>query len=520
MSTHFKTLLALVGLVVGIVVSDKTEYGTEVAILAAVLGLMQMVIYLLERRKWKVESRNEKVNNEVRRFSLPLACGIFSISVFLMILRVQLTDAVSSVVCEKSCTVQGVISSTPVIKNEYQVFSVAPDVGTEVYDISVKTALYPRYVLGDRVSITGVIDIPHVIYPHGSKHAFEYEKYLHTKSVGSETFYPKITKLHDADLSKVEVRLQHLKSSLINIIETTITPPASSLASGMLFGGDYVPREMMDKFRIAGVSHIVVLSGYNIAIVIGFVLFVLTFLPLYVRIVAAFVVTILFVIMVGAEPSVVRATCMACIGLLALLLGRGYVARQALLLSLGCIILYDGSQVLYDASLHLSFLATAGIIYMHELMNTLLGNIRPKALKELLATSMSAYISTLPYVMYMFGTVSVYALVANMLIVSVVPIMMLMTLLVIISSYIAAPLTLVFGYGVVVLGGYCSYVVEVINRLPYASVTSTSSFMMMAFMYSCICIGYVVTRGLYTRNKKDETLPTKNDTIVSEIISY
>jgi competence protein ComEC len=211
---------------------------------------------------------------------------------------------------------------------------------------------------------------------------------------------------------------------------------------------------------------------------------------------------------------------MACIGLLALLLGRGYVARQALLLSLGCIILYDGSQVLYDASLHLSFLATAGIIYMHELMNTLLGNIRPKALKELLATSMSAYISTLPYVMYMFGTVSVYALVANMLIVSVVPIMMLMTLLVIISSYIAAPLTLVFGYGVVVLGGYCSYVVEVINRLPYASVTSTSSFMMMAFMYSCICIGYVVTRGLYTRNKKDETLPTKNDTIVSEIISY
>jgi competence protein ComEC len=139
----------------------------------------------------------------------------------------------------------------------------------------------------------------------------------------------------------VREKLGRWKENLISRIEMYVSSPASTLASGMLFGASSVSRELAQTFRTAGLSHIIVLSGFNIAIVIASILFVLAFLPLFLRITLASISVIVFIIMVGAEPSVVRATLMAFIGLLAMLVGREYVARHALILSFFVIVMYE-----------------------------------------------------------------------------------------------------------------------------------------------------------------------------------
>ncbi len=520
MSTHVKTLIALVGMIVGVVVSEVTEYGSEVGVFMLVLGVMQLVIYYVESRKWKVESRNEKVNNEVRRFSIPLACGIFCIAVFLMILRVQLSDEKTILVCEKSCTVAGVVVSAPKIKNEYQVFGVRPDGAHDTYDIQVRAPLYPRYQVGDTLQLVGKVTPPRDAMQHGGKKTFDYAMYLRTHNIGSEMYYPKIILSTSSEEVSLTTKLVSLRTTLVKNIRTYVDAPASTLASGMLFGDDSMSEELVATFRATGISHIVVLSGFNIAILISFVLLVLVFVPLFLRVIFASVLVILFVLMVGAEASVVRATLMSFIGLLALVVGRGYVARQALLLSLIAITLYEPIHLLHDVSLHLSFLATAGIVYMSDGIHGMLHKVKSKSYREMITTTLAAYLATLPYVMYTFGTVSLYALVTNIIVLPLVPLMMLVTFLVVLSAPVSHILALIFGYIDTVLGEVIIFVAQVVERLPFASVTVSVSPGMMCVLYVILVGGFAYNVKQYVRTKRDETLPTKSDEIISEIIRY
>jgi competence protein ComEC len=224
--------------------------------------------------------------------------------------------------------------------------------------------------------------------------------------------------------------------------------------------------------------------------------------------------------MVGAEVSVVRATLMSFIGLLALVIGRGYVARQALLLSLIAITFYDPVHLLHDASLHLSFLATAGIVYMSDGIHAMLIKIQSKSYREIITTTIAAYLATLPYVMYIFGTVSLYALLTNIIVLPLVPLMMFVTFLVVLFAPVSHILALMFGYIDTLLGEVIIFVAHVIERLPFASLTVSVSSTMMCVLYVILVGTFAYNVKRYVRTKRDETLPTKSDEILSEIIHY
>jgi competence protein ComEC len=296
-----------------------------------------------------------------------------------------------------------------------------------------------------------------------------------------------------------------------------IASPASSLASGMLFGEETSSKELKDTFRVAGLSHIVVLSGFNIAIVIGFVLFVLRFLPLFVRIGLASLSVIIFVCMVGAEASVMRATIMSFIGLLAVVVGRQYVAQQALLISFLCIILYEPYALTHDVSLHLSFLATAGIVYGTTIVDSLIpSRVTSRSLRELTSTTCAAYIATVPYLMYTFGSVSLYALFANMLALPLVPIGMFVSFLTLVVSYCAPALALSIGFVTSTLLDVIVMIARVTAELPFASFGVSLSFTSMVVCYGVLIAGSVI----YTHKKKNETWQTTEAGNLTGVISY
>lgn len=506
---HARTLTFVSGVLLGIVIGEVSNYGSEMVVFALILSLVQGGVFWWERRESKPEG-----------FALSLFTILFCVGLFVGIVRAQLVEEKNNFVCDGVCSFDVKIISSPEVKNDVQTFIARPLGRDDVYDIQVRTQLYPKYQIGETLKISGKVKVPDVIQMHGDKNkTFDYASYLKTKNVGSETTYPKIETINKTAKTFSD-HLGRWKENFVTRIDMYVSSPASSLASGMLFGASSMSKDLAQTFRTAGLSHIIVLSGFNIVVVIATILFLFSFLPLLLRITFASISVIAFVIMVGAEPSVVRATLMAFVSLLAMIVGREYVARDALIISLFAIVMYEPYALTHDVSLHLSFLATAGIVYLakplEEIFVKYFPRVKSKTFREIFVTSSSAYLATMPYIMYAFGTVSVYALIANILVLPFVPLAMLLSFLVVVSSFIFSTLSQLIGFVDTAFINVIIWIARVIESLPMSSIELTISFQTMCVMYVCIA-GIII---YFSIKNKNETRVTFENGNLTDIISY
>jgi competence protein ComEC len=505
MTTHSKTIIFVTGVLVGITVSELSAYGTEIAIAGLASAFLQSIVVIVGKKYGSV---------------MPLLIMLFSIGLFFGIIRGQLVTEKIKYVCETNCTFSAIVVSSPEIKNDYQIFNVHPmEEGENILDVQIRTPLYPKYKIGETLSISGKVLQSDTIAPHKGQPAFDYSTYLLTKNIGSEILFPKIEVI-DSDAHTISDILGRWKESMVEKMNMHVASPASSLATGMLFGNSSISKELTQTFRVAGLSHIIVLSGFNIAIVISFILFVFAFLPLVIRISLASASVIFFVMMVEGGPSVIRATLMAFVALLATLVGREYVAKQALVISLLLIVLYEPYALLHDVSLHLSFLATAGVVFLSEPITSIIKRYMPKITSEtflsLFTTTLSAYFATLPYVMHTFGTISPYALLANILVLPFVPVAMFVSFLTVCSSYVSEVLASVFGFLDSMIINIMIWIAEAVERLPFSYLNFQTSWGMTLVVY-----GVLFVAGSYLLMKPhDETSHTTVDGFLTDTISY
>lgn len=517
---HIKTLTALLGLLLGVVVGDS-KYGTEIAISTLLLSLAQIAIFYFEVHR----NKKNEIEKNARKFSPALFFGIFFFALAVGIIRVQFVEEKSIFTCETPCRFQGLVVSTPKAQDIYQTFSVRPETRDDVYDVQVKVPLYPRFQIGDQVMLSGKVIAPRVLMEHTGVKNFDYQTYLRVHSIGSEMLYPKIEYAESPLLvgmyQAFVISLAKYKEKYIDYVAHYVSEPNRSLATGMLFGNSSMSKELTQTFRTAGLSHIVVLSGFNIALVISFVLIVLFMVPLVLRICIAAALVVVFVLAVGGEASVIRATLMSFVALLALLVGRAYVARQALLISLFVIIFYAPEHLISDVSLHLSFLATAGIIYLSDSIKQMLVRIPSITYQEIITTTVAAYLATLPYVMYTFGTISLYSLLANVLVLPLVPLIMCCTFLIIILAPLSHLIGMMLGYIDSILVSSVIFVARTVEKLPFSSIQISYSF-------TAMCLSYLVLIGAFmalhararSASTKNETIETKDGEIISGILSY
>lgn len=501
MSLLILTLLTF-GFGVGVYISEVSKHATEVACLSFGVAICMSVMLFL----YQLFSIKKKM--------VPMIFFVISCGVVMGIVRGQFVTHDSILVCEKKCQVEGVVSSHVVIRDTYQQFSVDASSSSSTYmQVMVRAPLYPKVHVGDMVILTGVVSPIVARPPHGDVSSFPYDKYMLTKNIGSEMYYPT---LHSTSSStSPTMKLKRLKETSTDHLEQYIDQPAVLLVSGMLLGDTQFSKEEKSLFRVSGLSHVVVLSGFNVALVINVVLFVLKMVPLYVRVMASSVLTCMFVVMVGGEASVVRATLMAHIALMALAVGRGYNALHALLSSLLVFGMWSPEALLYDVSLHLSFLATFGVVYVREkIASSMEGS--DTWYKELFVSSFSAYIMTLPYSMYMFGSVSVYALLANMIVLPLVPVLMALGGGVLVMSFTVPYVAVFLGYLATIVGGGVFLVARGVTLLPFSSFQFHISFFSMLVMYT------VLFSSLFflVKKKENETRETKQDETWSPVISF
>ncbi len=225
-----------------------------------------------------------------------------------------------------------------------------------------------------------------------------------------------------------EGSLQALRDGAGDALRHALPEPEAGLAAGILIGlRDRVERNLAADFATAGASHIVAISGWNIAIVAGLVGAVLRGRPR--RLVAVVVggTILAYVVAAGASPSVVRAAVMAAVVLAARESGRAGRAAAALGLAAAILLLVDPAMI-EDAGFRLSVMATAGLLAWATPLGAWIGRLGggrvPGWLSESLGISLAAQAATLPDVLATFGRLSLVSPAVNLAVVPLVPVAM------------------------------------------------------------------------------------------------
>lgn len=172
------------------------------------------------------------------------------------------------------------------------------------------------------------------------------------------------------------------------------------------------------RLRRAGLTHLVAVSGSNVAIVMGAVLLAARRMRAVARVALAAAGLSLFVLVVGPEPSVLRAAAMGAAALGAMVAGTRAPPLHALGLAV-IVVLALRPALAYSAGLQLSVAATAGIILWAKSLARRLPF--PEPLAAVFGVTLAAQAAVVPVLVFTFGDVPVAGLPANLLAVPVVP---------------------------------------------------------------------------------------------------
>lgn len=199
---------------------------------------------------------------------------------------------------------------------------------------------------------------------------------------------------------------------------SVLSDDAAALVPGLVVGDtSRISAQVQREFTEAGLTHLMAVSGSNLAVVAGAVLLLLRLLRVGPRASALLAGVALagFVVLAGPEPSVLRAGAMGAVGLLALALGRKRSVVPALALAICVLVVWDPAMAA-DFGFALSALATAGLVLLAPRWSEAMARRGvPPGLAEGLAVPLAAFLVTAPVLAGMAGQVSVVSIAANIL---------------------------------------------------------------------------------------------------------
>ena len=323
---------------------------------------------------------------------------------------------------------------------------------------------------GDRVRLAGDITLP-ATFETGMGRVFDYPSYLRAGGISAVMRYATLEERVEGAWS-VRRTLFSVKHSFEHSLRKLLPEPNASLMEGILLGERRgIPEDLNNALIIVGLIHIVVLSGYNISIVAEQALrFFNLFLSRKHALVVGAVAIVFFALMVGAGATVVRASIMGLIAILARVMERPALALRALALAAVVMALWNPTVVLYDPSFILSILATFGLITLSPAVERKLAFV-PKhfGLRSIVASTVAVQIYILPALLYMTGILSLFALFANALVLPLVPAVMFMGFIAGLVGLVHTALALPFAVVAQGLLVWVTTVASTVAALPFSS---------------------------------------------------
>lgn len=321
---------------------------------------------------------------------------------------------------------------------------------------------------------------------------FNTQKYLAAQEIsGTLNVSEKaLTILEGQEASWLKSAGYKIRHGILQSISNCLPKKEASVLAGMLIGYTKdMPEEMEEDFRRAGLSHVMAVSGANIAFLLLPLLWLLKRLGFNRRwsSAIAFPMMIFYVFATGMEASVVRAAIMAGVTLIGMLFWRKTDIYCSMAAS-AIIILIKNSYMLYDLGFILSFAATLSLAIFHKPLLDRLSVKIPKSIRSTLAATLAAQLGVIPVVAYCFNTFSVVSVLSNLLVVPLTGFLTLLGALLAIVGNLALSLGQLLGQFTRIVVDILLFLTENIAAIPWAEIGLATPSLLFVMIYYLVLL--------------------------------
>jgi competence protein ComEC len=299
--------------------------------------------------------------------------------------------------------------------------------------ITVRTA-HPALIPGQRVAARAVLlPLPEPVVPGG----YDFGRELWFQGIGAVGFaVSPVEVTGQAGEASLAAKIRAFRERLTARIRTVVPGPEGGVAAALITGiRDGIPAAVNNDMRIAGLAHLLAISGLHMALVTGIVFFVLrALLALIPRFALRYPIKKLaalgalfaaagYLVLSGGSVSTVRAFVMAVVVLLAVMTDRAAISLRLVAFA-ALVILAFNPEALLHPGFQMSFAAVVALVAAYRNLwpkvmrlagpePSLAGKIRLYLLGVLLST-LIAEISIAPIAYFHFRRFSTYGLIANL----------------------------------------------------------------------------------------------------------
>jgi competence protein ComEC len=341
-------------------------------------------------------------------------------------------------------------------------------------------SLYKAIAPGNVISINGTFTKGQEERNPGE---FNYNKYLRTNGISGL-----LTAYSVSNLKIINHKINSFKSLVFSIrksIDKSISELHNQQTASLLRGLLLADRSEIDyqtkaNFINSGVIHVLAVSGLHTGFIILFLLILLGRFNLYLRSVLTIIGITAFMVITGMHPSVVRASVMALVIIIAFLTNRSTNLINSTFLA-ALIILLVKPFDLYKPGFQLSFSAVLSIGLIYPILNEKILKIKfitrynfVKHFVQFCIISISAQLGTIPLTLTYFGKLSLIAIFANLIVIPAVGVIIAIAITALVFNLLLPQIAIVYGWANDFIVHYILKLINFSGRLSFSHLIITN----------------------------------------------
>lgn len=487
---------ALIGFSYLIAMTASVYFGATVAIAFAIVFLCLFIISLFIK-----ECRNKKLIPIVL-VTMSAAFFYYGISYTIKVVPIEKLN-------NTTADISGVICDVPYKSyNKYyymiETYSINLDGAPQKIKLRVSSNTSLDAEIYDRVTAQVKLFLP-----NGDK-GFSSKTYYAAKNIHMFAYFSDYgsIKIDETTNKPANYYILKLKQELISRIKLLLGDEESAVAEGILLGYKFdISEDVKTDFKHSGISHLLAVSGYHVAVIASFMFILFDFfkLPKKFANLGSIAGVVFFMALTGFSPSVTRAGIMYILYLVGQLISRSADSLNSLGIAAFIICIlnpFAGG----DIGLLLSITATLGIIKLSPILsswlksktsNIVFGKRTLNSITEAISVTLSANIFTLPITMLTFKCLYPISLVSNILIIFAFSAMMFCLIIAIILSYLGflSILAIPFSLITTLLIKYMVWCAGFLANLPFSYLSADFRFLLIWLSGSMILLAITIVLG-------------------------
>lgn len=365
------------------------------------------------------------------------------------------------------------------------------------------------FKIDDRVNVSGTITDSYIILPKDKEtdfKSFDLARFWKTKNIDGVIMNAKIS---STSQSLSETKSMHslnyfahkFRDSFISNLNKAMPTEEAGIVMAMLWGDESViSKETNLTYQKAGLSHILVLSGYNLSILIALSVTLFKKTSFKKKVFGSAILISIFLLLAKTGVSVWRAAFMSFYVLAATLFMRDINIKFLVWICALIFCLLSPDTAMFDVSFHLSILATIGIVYLQEPIKSLIGEKVSEHIRDIFAVAISAGLAVAPYLIYQFAYFNLLGLFFSSIASILVPIIMLFGFTAGVLGYISTLLAKIFAFPAFIFTNFLSFLVDM-SAKSGSLVSHPISFYGMCLLYLFIFSLYFILTFCLTYKK-------------------